>query len=154
MMNRMRVLPTAAATLALALTAATGLGGCAGVGTRAQVANIPHCSEIYFPVYFKGASAELTGAAQAVITTSGKHARGCKVAGVEVVGLADYLGPAEPALELSRRRAERVAAALIQAGLPAPSFKLSALGDPGSFTPDPTINPARRKVQVFIRFER
>jgi outer membrane protein OmpA-like peptidoglycan-associated protein len=75
------------------------------------------------------------------------------VVAVEVVGLSDYKGPAEPGLELSRRRAEQVAAALEHAGLPAPAFGLIAAG--GAAVAGPVGDPQllRRRADVLIRFK-
>jgi outer membrane protein OmpA-like peptidoglycan-associated protein len=135
----------------LAVTLA-GCGGLSGMGTRARIATTPHCTDFFFPIYFADFSAELTAPASKVIANAGGHAAGCKVASVEVVGLADYQGPAEPNLALSRQRAERVAGALAKAGLPRPAFKLSALGEDGALTAEGAPKPLRRRADVYIRF--
>jgi outer membrane protein OmpA-like peptidoglycan-associated protein len=136
-----------AAALALALT----LGGCSAA-TRLQIASVPRCTDFFFPVYFADRSANLTPAAAKVIANAGVHSAGCKAASVDVVGLADYKGPAEPNFELSRQRAERVAAALAKAGLPEPTFKISAIGEAGAYKADGTPKPLRRRADVTIRF--
>jgi len=134
------------------LAAAAALGGCGGAATRLQIATVPRCTDFFFPVYFAGRSAELTPAATKVIANAGAHSAGCKLASVEVVGLADYRGPAEPNFELSRQRAARVADALAKAGLPAPTFKISAIGEAGAYRADGTPKPLRRRADVTIRF--
>jgi peptidoglycan-associated lipoprotein len=133
---------------------AAGLAGCgvSGMALRTRIYTTPHCSDFFFPVYFANRSAELTPQAAKVVADAGGHARGCKVASVEVTGLADYRGPAEPNLELSRMRAERVARALAKAGLPEPSFKLSAVGEAGAVADDGLPKPLRRRADVVIRF--
>ncbi|MDB5458358.1 MAG: OmpA/MotB domain protein [Caulobacteraceae bacterium] len=139
-----------------AALAAAALAGCAqvsGLGSRAQIATTPRCTDFFFAVYFADRSADLTKPAQAVIANAGSHAAGCPAASVEVVGLADYRGPAEPNLELSRARAERVAAALAKGGLPGPSFKLSAVGEAGALAGD-AAKPLRRRADVYVRFAR
>jgi outer membrane protein OmpA-like peptidoglycan-associated protein len=139
-----------------AALAAAALAGCAqvsGLGSRVQIATTPRCTDFFFAVYFADRSAALTRPAQAVITSAGSHVAGCPMASVEVVGLADYRGPPEPNLELSRARAERVAAALAKAGLAAPSFRLSAVGEAGAVA-DGAAKPLRRRADVYIRFAR
>jgi peptidoglycan-associated lipoprotein len=139
------------ATGAAVLIVAMALGGC-GAATRLQISSAPRCADFFFPIYFAGNSAELTPAAAKVVANAGAHSAGCKVASVEVLGLADYKGPAEPNLELSRQRAERVAGALARAGLPEPTFKISAIGEAGAYKDDGTPKPLRRRADVTIRF--
>jgi outer membrane protein OmpA-like peptidoglycan-associated protein len=139
------------AIAAAALVLAMALGGC-GAATRLQIASVPRCTAFFFPVYFADRSAELTPAAAKVIANAGLHSSGCKPASVEVVGLADYKGPSEPNFELSRQRAERVAGALAKAGLPEPTFKISAIGEAGAYKADGTPKPLRRRAEVTIRF--
>jgi peptidoglycan-associated lipoprotein len=133
---------------------AINLAGCVqmpGMGQRAQVASAPRCTDYFFSVYFAEKSAALTKQAQRVVTVAGKHVQGCTVAKVQVVGLADYHGPAEPNMELSRQRAQRVSEALVQAGLPEPAFRLRAVGEDGAIAPD-GAKPMRRRTDVFITF--
>ena len=137
---------------AAALILAMALGGCGGAATRLQIASAPRCADFFFPIYFAGNSAELTPAAAKVVANAGAHSAGCKVASVEVLGLADYKGPAQPNLELSRQRAERVAGALVKAGLPEPTFRISAIGEAGAYKDDSTPKPLRRRDDVTIRF--
>jgi len=136
--------------LAVWAVAAT-LSGC-GAATRLQIATASRCTDFFFPVYFTDRSAELTPAAAKVIANAGAHSAGCKLASVQVVGLADYKGPPEPNFELSRQRAERVAGALVRAGLPEPTFKMSAIGEAGAYRDDGTPKPLRRRADVTIRF--
>ena len=139
---------------ALVALAAT-LAGCAGassVVTRVRIASTPRCSDFVFPIYFAGRSADLTPAAMRVIDNAGAHTGGCRVDRVDVLGLVGFREPARPGLELPRQRAERVAAALAKAGLPEPSFQLSAAGDVGATAGVRT--PLRNRVMVTIRFMR
>jgi outer membrane protein OmpA-like peptidoglycan-associated protein len=132
------------------------LAGCAqmsSLGSRAQISTTPRCADFLFSVYFADRSVDLTRPARAVLDNAGRHAAGCPVASVEVVGLADYRGPVESNLELSRQRAQNVAEALIGAGLPAPSFKLNAVGESGAISPE-GAKPLRRRADIYIRFAR
>ncbi len=115
---------------------------------------IDPCADQAVSVYFADNSAELTDAARAVIVDAGHKAARCTVREVEVVGLADYHGPPQPNLELSRERAETVASALQKAGLPAPRFEVTAEGDAGAITSPGVAEPMRRKAEVVIRFKR
>ena len=139
---------SAAAALGLALgLALAGCGPVSGLETQARILSEPPCTDFFFPVYFGDRSAELTAAARRVIRNAGRHADGCRVARVDVVGLADPReGGQGP--ELSRERARRLAEALTVVALPPASFQPNSLG----VTAEPT--PARRRADVFIRYER
>ena len=76
----------------------------------------------------------------------------CRVQAVEVVGLADYRGPADVNLTLSRQRAEVVARALEKAGLPTPRFSVTAEGDAGAQAAPGVAVPMRREAQVVIHY--
>ncbi len=135
-----------------------GLGpmvsGCASLSTLAagrQIATTPHCTDFFFSVYFAAASDTVTRQARAVIRDAGAHAKGCKVTGIDVVGLSDYRGMSDANLDLAHRRADQIAAALVETGLPSPTFKLSAIGAAGAIADDGK-KPIRRRVDVTIRF--
>lgn len=145
---------TRAASLTAVALAVLGLGACArvsGLETRARILSEPPCTDFFFPIYFAGKSVELSGPARGVIANAGRHANGCTVASVEVTGLADYNGPANANLVLSRGRAKIVADALQKAGLPEAEFHLSALGEDGAVT-NGKPEPLRRRADVYIRF--
>ena len=146
----MRIFKLGAASAA-AVMATTLMAGCAS--TPAPLAVGP-CADADLSIYFADNSAELTDAARAVIVDAGHKAARCTVREVEVVGLADYHGPSQPNLELSRERAETVASALQKAGLPAPRFEVTAEGDAGAITSPGVAEPMRRKAEVVIRFKR
>ena len=139
--------------LALAGVLAGCLGGCARMTemeTRARILAEPACTDFFFPIYFADGSDQLSFAARGLIADAGRHAHGCPVAQVQVVGLAAPDGPPEGPLELSRQRARHVADALTAAGLPAAEFQLSPLGDAAP-PPLPNARPKRR-TDVFVRF--
>lgn len=112
------------------------------------------CPDQTLSIYFADNSAELTAPARAVIADAAHQARRCPVREVEVVGLADYRGPPDVNLALSRQRAEATAHALEQVGLPAPRFSVSAQGEAGAVAAPGVAVPMRREVQVVIRFSR
>ena len=130
-----------------------GLPGCA-TRTRAQLISEPGCADVAIPIYFAEQSAEVSRAARRVITDTAAQARRCTVAAVDVMGLADYRGPADANLALSRRRAEAVAGALVKAGLPAPQFRLAADGESGALTASGQVEPLRRRADILIRYRR
>jgi outer membrane protein OmpA-like peptidoglycan-associated protein len=143
------------ATAALALSAAALMAGCgsmSGLETRARILAEPPCTDFFFPIYFADRSADLSRAAQGVIANAGQHAQGCQIAEVRVLGLADVDGVAQDRLDLSRRRARQVAAALAKAGLPKPSFQLDAIGD-ARLPAGQKDAPLRRRADVFIKFQ-
>ena len=121
---------------------------------RARLVSEPRCTDSEFQVYFAEQSAEVSRAARRVVRSAAYQAKGCQVAAVDVVGLADFHGPAEPNLALSRQRAQAVADALVKAGLPAPQFHVAALGDKGAVTAEGQIEPLRRRADVYVRYTR
>ena len=138
------------AAAALVVTAA--LGGCATQTAREKLVQAPsNCVDQRVQVYFEAWSAELTAEGQKVIDNAAANVRGCQLAGVEVLGLADSAGAPGPNLELSQRRAQAVTYALAAAGLPPAEFKIDAAGQAGAVTSDGAAAPLRRRVDVHLR---
>jgi peptidoglycan-associated lipoprotein len=138
------------------LLLAAGLAGCATVQTmRARLVRAPDpCVDQTVQVYFGSGSAELTREGAAVIHAAADGARSCRVSGVEVLGLADASGSPAGALDLSRRRAGAVSAALAANGLPPADFRLDAAGQAGAVTAEGERAPLRRRVDVILRLQR
>jgi len=134
------------------LVAAVALGGCQTVQTaRARLVKAPpRCVDQTVQIYFAPEAAELTPEGRMVISQAASSARGCRVSGVEVLGLADAAGAPGANLELSRKRADSVAAALAANGLPAAEFKLAAAGQAGAVTADGAARPLRRRADVTL----
>lgn len=122
--------------------------------TRAQLVSEPRCSDFAFQVYFNEESAQIPRAARRVIADASAQAKGCAVKAVNVVGLADYRGPPEPNLTLSRQRAEAVAVALTKSHFPAPGFTVQAVGQAGAMTTQGQVEPLRRRADVYVSFIR
>ena len=139
--------------LSLAAVAAVSLSGCATVQSARMrlVKAPPRCVNQTVDIYFAAEQAELTPEGRMVINQAASQARGCKVAAVEVVGLADFGGAPAANLELSKRRAQSVTAALTAAGLPAADFKVGAAGQAGAVTADGRNAPLRRRAEVTLR---
>jgi outer membrane protein OmpA-like peptidoglycan-associated protein len=135
------------------LAAALAAGGCTTVKTmRARLVRAPSaCVDQTVQVYFEPGSADLTPEGRAVIDAEARTARRCRVKAAEVLGLSDAIGPADANYELSRRRAGSVSAALAANGLPAADFRVGAAGQAGAITPDGTMAPLRRRVDVTLR---
>jgi outer membrane protein OmpA-like peptidoglycan-associated protein len=110
----------------------------------------PSCGDFSFPIYFETGSDDLTQAARAVLMDAAGQTKGCPVARIEVLGLADADGPAHRNLLLSRRRAAVVAKALVGAGLPGPDFDIEAIGETGARAADGKPDPMRRRTEVVI----
>src|SRR5437879_6935924 len=142
----------------VAMILALGLGGCATMTTgatmktgRDQIVKAPQrCADQTVEVYFDPPSAEVTREGRAVIVAAAQESRSCKVASVDVLGLSDSAGATDANLELSKRRAQSVTAALAAAGLPAGEFKVQAAGQAGSVTPSGQARPLRRRVDVVL----
>jgi len=139
---------------ALSLTAAAAmvLSGCATVQTaRARLVKAPpRCEDQTAQIYFAPDQAELTPEGRMVISQAAANARGCKVIGVDVLGLADGAGAPAANLELSRRRAQSVGAALAANGLPAAEFKIAAGGQAGAVTAGGQAAPLRRRADITL----
>jgi outer membrane protein OmpA-like peptidoglycan-associated protein len=139
-------------TASVAIILVLGLGGCASMKTGRDriVKAAPRCVDQAVQIYFDPESAEVTKEGRAVITAAAADSRPCKVASVEVLGLADSAGAADANLELSRRRAQSVTTALSAAGLPAGEFKVQAAGQAGATTATGQARPLRRRVDVVL----
>ena len=141
-------------TTAAAVILTLGLASCATMHTareRIVKREGPRCADQTVQIYFEAYSAEVTKEGRAVIAAAAADSRPCKVAAVDVLGLADSIGgDAASNLELSKRRAQSVTAALSAAGLPAGEFKLSAAGETGAVTASGKARPLRRRVDVVL----
>jgi peptidoglycan-associated lipoprotein len=135
----------------LGLCAALGLGGCTTVkDMRARIVRTPStCVDQTVAIYFEPQSAQVTPEGRAVINAAAKMAQGCTVRSVEVLGLADAAGAPSANLELSKRRAQSVTAALTTAGLPDAQY-VTAAGQAGATTAGGQSAPLRRRADVVI----
>lgn len=137
-----------------AMTTAMLAGACASgapVGDRAALIYEPSvCVTQELDVYFDEGQARLTPPARDLIRMTGERLSGCHVERIDVIGLASATGGAARNLTLSERRAERVADALRDAGLPAPQFSLAAAGDAGALTETGLAEPLRRRTVVVV----
>jgi len=142
-------------TAGAAMILAVGLAGCSTMHLtgreRIVKADGPRCADQTVQIYFESFSAEVTREGQAVIKAAAAQSRPCKVASIDVLGLSDNIGgDADSNLELSKRRAQSVTAALAAAGLPAGEFKVSAAGETGAVTASGKARPLRRRVDVVL----
>ncbi|WP_156367692.1 OmpA family protein [Brevundimonas sp. Leaf363] len=136
-----------------AVLAGVGLSGCGmtKMSTREQLVATPAtCVAQRFDVYFADSEAGLTPAARQAIGATAELLKGCKINRVQVLGLADARGGQAANLNLSERRAQAVAAALTEAGWPAPVFDVSAAGDSGATTDAGVREPLRRRTEVLV----
>lgn len=138
--------------MAAAALAVAAVAGCAnGPGDRpALIADTAGCAEQRLDIYFDEGQARLTRPAQQMIAMTGERLQGCRVEGVDVIGLASSTGNSASNLTLSERRARAVADALIEAGWPSPRFTLSAGGDAGATTDGGLAEPLRRRTVVVV----
>jgi peptidoglycan-associated lipoprotein len=136
----------------VAIIVVLALGGCATrlTGRDRIVKAAPRCVDQTVQIYFEAESAEVTKEGRAVLRAAATQSRPCKVASVDVLGLADSTGAPGANLELSKRRAQSVTAALTAAGLPAGEFKVAAAGQAGAVTPDGAARPLRRRTDVVL----
>ena len=100
-----------------AVVMALGLSACTTtVKTRDQIVRPTRCVDQTVQIYFEPDSAEVTKEGRAVLNLAASDSKACKVSGVDVLGLADAAGAPGANLELSKRRAQAVTAALTAAG--------------------------------------
>jgi peptidoglycan-associated lipoprotein len=140
------------ARLTIVAALALSLGACATAQkVRDRIVKAPsRCVDQTVQIYFEPESAEITREGRMVLNAAAADAKGCQMKSVEVMGLADAVGGADANLELSKRRAQSVTAALASAGLPAAEFRVSAAGQAGSVTADGKTAPLRRRVDVVL----
>lgn len=143
-----------AARRLLGVTALLAIGvttGCATVKNARDriVQPTPTCEDVTVQIYFEPDSAEVTQEGKAVLSQAASVSRQCKIDRVRVLGLADAVGTADVNLELSKRRAASVTAALAATGLPAAEFNLQAAGQSGALTPS-GAEPVRRRADVTV----
>jgi outer membrane protein OmpA-like peptidoglycan-associated protein len=143
---------SATVTLAMLIGLTAGLAGCSSMpmGRARIVKAAPRCVDQTVQIYFEPGAAEVTKEGRAVLAAAAAQSKPCKVVSVEVLGLADASGGADASLELSKRRAQSVTAALTAVGLPAGEFKVAAAGQAGATTTDGKTQPLRRRTDVVL----
>lgn len=109
------------------------------------------CPDIAFPIYFEPGSAAVTREAERMIASARRQAAGCKVTGVDVIGLADAAGAPGANLALSEQRADAVTRALGRNGFSAGPVRVAAAGAMDSSTARGEARPLRRRADVTIR---
>lgn len=136
----------------MALGLAVGLSGCSTMtaGRDRIVKAAPRCADQTVQIYFEPDSSDVTKEGRAVLAAAAAQSKPCKVNSVDVMGLADNAGSPGANLDLSKRRAQAVTAALASVGLPAGEFKISAAGESGATTADGRAKPLRRRADIVL----
>jgi outer membrane protein OmpA-like peptidoglycan-associated protein len=103
-------------------------------------------------VFFDWDRSDLTGEAQAIIQSAAENSKKGQVARIETTGHADRSGPDGYNLDLSRRRAQAVAAELIRLGVEPAEIALDYKGErePLVQTPDGVREPQNRRVEIIL----
>lgn len=138
----------------------TALGGALLAGCHTAPARKPApvivapsvCADFTVSIYFEPRSAAVTAEARSVIDLALRQSRGCRVTGVQVLGLADAPGDPDANLALSKARAASVAKVLAHRGLTTVEFQLAAAGDAGAQTRSGEARPLRRRADVQFHF--
>ncbi len=104
-------------------------------------------------VFFDWDSTELSGRARQIVTEAATASQHLNVTRIEVAGHADTSGTAQYNLGLSRRRADVVAALLVEHGVPNSAISITALGDTQPLVPTgPGVRePQNRRVQIVLK---
>lgn len=147
--------------IAILTSAGLGLSACSSLpkvgagphfkwpGTRAEVEQAPNpCIDFTVSVYFANNVSSLTRENRAVLSTAATQTLGCRLNGVNVVGLSDPTGSPAANLALSQKRADAVREALNASGLGNITF--DAAGAAGAAKPGGQIDPLRRRADVLI----
>ena len=122
--------------------------------TRAQVEKTPNaCVDFTASLYFERSSARVTREAKDVLNGARGQTKGCEVTGVEVVGLADAVGAPDANLELSKKRALSVTAALAHAGFRDVTISAVAVGEAGSANSAGAV-PLRRRADIIFHVKK
>lgn len=140
----------------LIVTVALALAGCQTVREARDrwVKAPPRCEDQTVQIYFEPDQADVTPEGRSVIAEAAAQARGCTVERVSVLGLADADGDPTANLELSKKRAQSVTAALVAARLPAAEFRVAAAGQAGAVTSDGKAAPLRRRADVTLHMKK
>jgi outer membrane protein OmpA-like peptidoglycan-associated protein len=104
-------------------------------------------------IYFEFDKYDLTPEAQAALDDVIFDIRDRELGGIVSNGHADTAGPADYNMGLSERRAETVAAELVQAGIPAEIITTEAFGETDLAVPTPDNTPEQANRRVVIDFE-
>jgi outer membrane protein OmpA-like peptidoglycan-associated protein len=104
-------------------------------------------------VFFDWDSTELTGRARQIVTDAATASQRLNVTRIEVAGNTDTSGTPQYNLGLSRRRADVVAALLVEHGVPNSAISITALGDTQPLVPTgPGVRePQNRRVQIVLK---
>ncbi len=138
-------------TALLIVASAVAMTGCQTVrDARDRWVQAPRCQDQTVQIYFEPDQIEVTPEGRSVIAEAARQSRGCTVQRVTVLGLADATGDPAANLELSKKRAQSVTAALVAAQLPAAEFSVAAAGQAGAVTPDGKAAPLRRRADVTL----
>ena len=104
-------------------------------------------------VTFAFDSAQLTPAAEGPLTIAGSILQRDRSIGLEVIGHADSTGPADYNLDLSRRRAQAVADALVAAGISSDRLFVDAMGEAEPMMDNATEDGRAANRRVGFRFD-
>ena len=139
----------------ICMAMAAGLvAGCASNNpwpkSRSQIVETaPACEDFAVQIYFETESAALTNEARSVLKSAEALAKGCKVASVRVIGLADAKGGGPDSnLALSKKRADTVTRALAKSGFSNVNLEVGAAGDAGATTSSGEARPLRRRADI------
>lgn len=134
---------------AAAVFAATVLAGALASETAFGA---PHasCGERRFNVYFDTRNADLNPESRKALDAAQRSLQGCVVVHVRIVGLTGAKAPPTQAEQLSERRAQVVADALVLGGWPRDRMELVPIGEKGARLAE-AEKPLRRRVHVVVQ---
>ena len=116
-----------------------------------KAANPAACPARQMVFYFGSWETELNALAIQEINAVQSALKDCTIDQVHIVGMAGAPGDVAANVEVSKKRAENVAAALEKGGWPRSAFVLDAKGEDGATTADGLEKPMRRRVEVNVK---
>ena len=137
----------AAGAAAAALTACT-------TGPHFPEWAISPCHDTSVILYFDTDSDAVPDVGRQIVDITAKRLARCRIREIRLLGLADAGGEPAAKLDLSKRRADHVLDAFVQAGLAVPHYTLTAAGDKGAVSAKGAIEPMRRRVNVTVVVQR
>jgi peptidoglycan-associated lipoprotein len=138
-------------SLAACLTLTTSCTSTPAQAVQAPPFNPAACIERSLDVYFSAWDAKIEPDAQEALRAGQAALTGCKINRVRIVGMAGAEGDAAANDEISRQRAENIAALLEAGGWSRSVFEIEAVGEQNATTEAGLDRPMRRRVRVTVQ---
>jgi outer membrane protein OmpA-like peptidoglycan-associated protein len=109
-----------------------------------------NCRDGSIDIYFNQWEYELNSFSREVLTKAQGSLAGCKIEHVRIVGLADATGDEQANIEVSEKRTQSIAEALVAGGWSRSQFELVAVGERGAVV-NGVEAPMRRRANISVK---